>query len=122
MQAAVASAFVPPPGKPPYSYVFDLTGEVNHDRGEVVCTLLPLLSLIVDRIVSKIAIKLTFTVARIIALEAAKHNVKAYVRLQHPVYESSEKGSHDEKQDVKPVRPLDVWWHETLRTLAAIQG
>ena len=35
-QAAVASAFVPPPGMAPYSYVFDLTGEVSHDRGEVV--------------------------------------------------------------------------------------
>lgn len=70
----------------------------------------------------QIAIKLTFTVARIIALEAAKHNVKAYVRLQQPVYESSDKGPHDEKQDVKPVRPLDVWWHETLRTLASVQG
>ncbi|KAN0075363.1 hypothetical protein V8E55_011386 [Tylopilus felleus] len=102
--AAVASAFEPPPGKAPFSYVFDLTGEVNHDRGEVI------------------AIKLTFTVARIIALEAAKRNVKAYVRLQHPVYESSDKGTHDEKEDVKPVRPLHIWWHETLRMLASIQG
>ncbi|KAF8123778.1 hypothetical protein EV363DRAFT_1587130 [Boletus edulis] len=102
--SAVASAFEPPPGKPPFSYVFDLTGEVNHDRGEVI------------------AIKLTFTVARIIALEAAKRNVAAYVRLQQPVYESSDKGTHDEKEDVKPVRPLDVWWHETLRMLASIQG
>ena len=73
-------------------------------------------------IACQIAIKLTFTVARIIALEAAKHNVAAYVRLQHPVYESSDKGIHDEKEDVKPVRPLDVWWHETLRMLASIKG
>jgi len=35
-EAAVASAFDPPPGKASYSYVFDLTGEVNHDRSEVV--------------------------------------------------------------------------------------
>lgn len=35
-QAAVASAFDPPPGQAPYTYVFDLTGEVNHDRSEVV--------------------------------------------------------------------------------------
>ena len=119
-QAAVASAFDPPPGKPPFSYVFDLTGEVNHDRGEVVCRLS--VPLTVDYIAPQIAIKLTFTVARIIALEAAKRNVTTYVRLQQPVYESSDKGTHDEKEDVKPVRPLDVWWHETLRMLASIQG
>ncbi|KAG1730614.1 hypothetical protein EDB19DRAFT_1740297 [Suillus lakei] len=94
--SAVASAFDPPSGKAPYSYVFDLTGEVSHDRSEVI------------------AIKLTFTVARII--------VNAYVRLQQPVYETSDKGPHDEKEDVKPVRPLDVWWHETLRMLASIDG
>ncbi|KAG1749084.1 uncharacterized protein EDB91DRAFT_1112369 [Suillus paluster] len=101
--SVVASAFDPPPGKAPYSYVFDLTGEVNHDRSEVI------------------AIKLTFTVARIIGLEAARRKVKSYVRLQQPVYETSDKGPHDEKEDVKPVRPLDVWWHETLRMLASIE-
>lgn len=100
--SAVASAFDPPSGKAPYSYVFDLTGEINHDRSEVI------------------AIKLTFTVARIIGLEAARRKVNAYVRLQQPVYETSDKGPHDEKEDVKPVRPLDVWWHETLRMLASI--
>lgn len=102
--SAVASAFDPPSGKAPYSYVFDLTGEVSHDRSEVI------------------AIKLTFTVARIIGLEAARRKVNAYVRLQQPVYETSDKGPHDEKEDVKPVRPLDVWWHETLRMLASIDG
>ncbi|KAH7889931.1 hypothetical protein F5I97DRAFT_1941146 [Phlebopus sp. FC_14] len=101
--SAVASAFIPPAGKAPYTYVFDLTGEVAYDRGELI------------------AIKLTFNVARNVALEAAKRNVKAYVRLQHPVYETSDKGPHDENEDVKPVRPLDVWWHETLRMLASIE-
>lgn len=65
---------------------------------------------------------MTLTVSHIIGLEAAKRNVKAYARLQQPVYESADKGAHDEKEDVKPVRPLDVWWHETLRMLASIQG
>lgn len=102
--------------------MFDLTGEVNHDRGEVVRCLLTRPPTFPDIVASQIAIKLTFTVARIIALEAAKRNVKAYVRLQHPVYESSDKGTHDEKEDVKPVRPLHIWWHETLRMLASIQG
>lgn len=77
---------------------------------------------IANHVSSQIAIKLTFTVARIIALEAAKRKVTAYVRLQQPVYESSDKGPHDEKEDVKPVKPLDVWWHETLRMLASIEG
>ncbi|KAI6110046.1 hypothetical protein F5141DRAFT_1118342 [Pisolithus sp. B1] len=101
---AVASAFDPPTGKAPYTYVFDLTGEVNHDRGEVI------------------AIKMTFTVSRNIALEAAKRSVKAYVRLQQPVYETSDKGPLDEKEDVKPVKTLDIWWHETLRMLASIEN
>jgi hypothetical protein len=65
---------------------------------------------------------MTFTVSRTIAMEAAKRKVKAYVRLQQPVYESSDKGPHDEKEDVKPIRPLDVWWHETLRMLSSIEG
>ncbi|KAI6129162.1 hypothetical protein EV401DRAFT_2224860 [Pisolithus croceorrhizus] len=101
---AVASAFDPPTGRAPYTYVFDLTGEVNHDRGEVI------------------AIKMTFTVSRNIALEAAKRSVKAYVRLQQPVYETSDKGPLDEKEDVKPVKTLDIWWHETLRMLASIEN
>ncbi|KAI6036860.1 hypothetical protein BKA83DRAFT_4168342 [Pisolithus microcarpus] len=75
--SAVASAFDPPTGKAPVCLL-------NHDRGEVI------------------AIKMTFTVARNIALEAAKRNVKAYVRLQQPT--------------------LDIWWHETLRMLASIEN
>ncbi|KAH0830373.1 hypothetical protein J3R83DRAFT_1767 [Lanmaoa asiatica] len=107
---AVASAFDPPPGKAPYSYVFDLTGEVNHDRGEVI------------------AIKLTFTVARIIALEAAKRSVKAYVRLQQPVYESPDKGPHDEKEDVKPTESSSFcvaalfMVHPLVITVASVYG
>lgn len=65
---------------------------------------------------------MTFTVARNIALEAAKRNVKAYVRLQQPVYETPDKGPFDEKEDVKPVKTLDIWWHETLRMLASIEN
>jgi hypothetical protein len=65
-------------------------------------------------------IKTTFQVSRLVALEAARRNVKAYVRLQQPFYEVPEKGSHDEKEDAKPLPGVGVWWHETLRTLAAI--
>jgi hypothetical protein len=39
----------------------------------------------------------------------------------HPYYETSEKGSHDEKESVKPVGVRGIWWHETLRALAAIE-
>jgi hypothetical protein len=56
-----------------------------------------------------------------IGLEAAKRKVKSYVRLQHPFYETSTKGSHDEKEDVKPDGVAGTWWHETLRMLAAIE-
>ena len=48
--------------------------------------------------------------------------MKAYVRLQHPFYECKDKGSHDEKEDVKPDDTLGTWWHETLRALATIEG
>ncbi|KAG6832718.1 hypothetical protein H0H92_012290 [Tricholoma furcatifolium] len=104
--AVVASCFVPPEGQPPYEYVFDYTGEVRHDRTEMI------------------QINSTFNVARLIGLEAAKHNVKAYVRLQLPYYDtgSSSKSTHTEKEDIKPVDTLGTWWHETQRGLAAIEG
>jgi len=56
-----------------------------------------------------------------IGLEAAKRKVKTYVRVQHPFYETVSKGSHSEKEDVKPVGTIGIWWHETLRMLAAIE-
>ena len=34
--ATIASNFDPPEGEAPYDYVFDLTGEVRHDRSEMV--------------------------------------------------------------------------------------
>ena len=60
--------------------------------------------------------------ARLIGEEAARRNVKAYVRLQQPWYECSEKGLHDEKEDVKPYGVIGTWWHESLRILGAIEG
>ena len=59
--------------------------------------------------------------ARLIGLEAARRKVKAYVRLQHPFYDTSEKGSANEKVDIKPAGTLGIWWHETLRVLGAIE-
>ena len=70
----------------------------------------------------QVQIKNTFGVARLVGLEAARRKVKAYVRIQHPFYECKEKGKHDEKEDVKPDDVLGIWWHETLRMLASIDG
>jgi len=102
--ATVASCFEPSEGQEPFSYVFDLTGEVQWDRSE------------------EVQIERTFNVARLIGQEAARRNVQAYVRIQHPFYECNEKGDHDEKANVKPDEVLGTWWHETLRALAAIEN
>jgi hypothetical protein len=71
----------------------------------------------------QIQITSTCNVARLIGLEAAKRKVKAYARVQHPLYETStsSKESHDEKEDAKPIGTIGTWWHETLRMLAAIE-
>lgn len=53
--------------------------------------------------------------------EAAKRKVKAYIRMQHAFYETPAKGTHDEKEDVKPAGTIGIWWHETLRVLASIE-
>ncbi|KDQ60618.1 hypothetical protein JAAARDRAFT_204453 [Jaapia argillacea MUCL 33604] len=100
--ATVSSVFDPPAGRDQYSYVFDFTGEPRHDRHEDV------------------QIASTLNVARLVGQEAARRRVKAYVRLQLPFYNTPEKGSHEEKEDIKPVGAHGIWWHETLRTLAAI--
>ncbi|ETW85694.1 hypothetical protein HETIRDRAFT_407618 [Heterobasidion irregulare TC 32-1] len=102
--AIVSSVFDPPEGQPPYSVVFDLTGDVAHDRPE------------------QLQIGYTCNVARLVGLESARRKVKSYVRLQMPWYECSEKGTHDEKEDPKPLGVLGTWWHETLRILGAIEG
>lgn len=62
----------------------------------------------------------TFNVARNVGHEASKRRVKAYVRLMQPYYETPEKGSHTEKVDIKPLKNIGTWWHESLRALAAI--
>jgi hypothetical protein len=46
--------------------------------------------------------------------------VKAYVRAVWPFYECSEKGTHDEKEDPKPLSVAGTWWHESMRILGAI--
>ena len=63
----------------------------------------------------------TVDVARLLGQEAAKRNVKAYVCVTHPFYETPEKGTHDEKESIKPSGVRGVWWHEALRVLADIE-
>ena len=70
---------------------------------------------------TQIQIGHTFKVARLVALEAARRKVQAYVRIQHPFYNCKESGQHDEKAEVKPEGVVGTWWHETLRALGAIQ-
>ncbi|KAI0934471.1 hypothetical protein AcV5_006302 [Taiwanofungus camphoratus] len=101
--STVASCFDPSEGQEAYTYVFDLTGEIQWDRPE------------------KVQVANTFKVARLIGLEAARRKVVAYVRIQHPFYECKEKGTHDEKEDIKPDGVLGTWWHETVRALGAIE-
>jgi len=70
---------------------------------------------------SKIQINATANVALMIGTEAAKRDVKAYVRLQLPFYDTGKKIA-TEKDDVKPFDgPIGVWWHEALRMLAGIE-
>jgi len=102
--AMVSSVFDPPDGQSPYSFVFDLTGEIRHDRPQ------------------EVQIQHTFNISRHVGLESAKRNVKAFVRLQHAFYETSDKGNHDEKEDIKPLGVQGTWWHETLRMLGSIEG
>ncbi len=70
----------------------------------------------------KVQINHTCNVARLIGEEAARRKVKAYVRLQQPWYETPDKGSHEEKEDIKPQGVIGTWWHESLRILGAIEG
>ncbi|EIM90215.1 NAD-P-binding protein [Stereum hirsutum FP-91666 SS1] len=102
--ATVSRMFDPPEGQAPYTYVFDLTGDIVVDRPEAIY------------------INHTCNVTRLLGLEAAKRNIKAFVRLQQPFYECSEKGSHEEKDDVKPNGVVGTWWHESLRILGAVGG
>ena len=125
LPAIVSSAFDPPAGQDPYSLVFDLTGEVAHDRPEKVrlCIWHNLAAYKISLLLCtfKVQINHTCHVARLIGEEAARRNVKAYVRLQQPWYET-DKGSHEEREEIKPQGVIGTWWHESLRILGAIEG
>lgn len=69
----------------------------------------------------QVQIQHTLSIARLIGEEADKREVKAYVRVTQPFYDTPEKGGHSEKETVKPSGVRGVWWHETLRVLASIE-
>ncbi|KAJ8093315.1 hypothetical protein PM082_020801 [Marasmius tenuissimus] len=98
----VHSMFDPPEGQPPYDYVFDLTGEIRPDRTDTI------------------QVSTTCNVAKSLGQEAAKRNVKSYIRVTLPFYETPSKGASVEK-DLKPHGTIGTWWHETLRILGAIE-
>lgn len=68
----------------------------------------------------KIIVSGTCETARLIATEAARRNVKAYVRLQHPFYTTGSSPAQ-EKDDIKPEGKYGTWWHETLRIVGSIK-
>lgn len=122
----VRKMFEPPEGQAAYTYVFDLTGEIGRDRSPMVRPPSTSYSSVISNMdflyLLQFHVEKTAKVAQLIGLEAARRKVMAYIRLQRPLYETSEKGSHDEKEVMKPLGFQGVWWHETLRILAAIEG
>lgn len=119
--AVVASCFEPPAGQSAFDYVIDLTGEARFDRTEQVGPWLYMRGTDWLAFRTQIHISSTFQVARLLGLEAEKRKVKAYVRIAPATYESQDKGSHDEKEDVKPLGDMGIWMHESLRCLGAMK-
>ena len=62
----------------------------------------------------------TVKLAYSIGLEAAKHNVAAYVRVIGPYYETPNDKATEEKDNLKPKGIRGLWWHESIRMLAGI--
>lgn len=99
----IPQVFEPPTGIPRYEFVFDFTGEVWTDRSE------------------EIVISFTCRIAKLVAEEAARQKVKAYVRVHQPYYKTLGKSPQDEKGGIEPWGAIGLWWHETLRILGAIK-
>ncbi|KAF9262204.1 hypothetical protein L218DRAFT_1042950 [Marasmius fiardii PR-910] len=96
------SMFDPPEGQAAYDYVFDLTGEIRPDRTDMI------------------QVNTTCNVSKSLGQEAAKREVKAYIRVTLPFYETPNKEPTSEK-DIKPHGTIGTWWHETLRVVGAIE-
>jgi nucleoside-diphosphate-sugar epimerase len=93
------------PNGQPYTHVLDLTGETAFDRP------------------AEIQISQTLNVSLNIAKEAAKHNVRAYFRSLHPVYDHDTEKKQYKEEDAdgwKPFGTRGVWWHETMRAVGSV--
>jgi len=101
VESAVNKTFDPPEGVEPFSYVFDLTGQIQVSRA------------------AEVHIDQTAIPAFLLGQEATKRKVKAYVRITAPYYQTSlDKTAHDESDQLKPSDPAGTWYHEALRILA----
>lgn len=121
--ATIAKVFEPPEGGKPFDYVFDCTGDTTFDRPNEVRAFLQRLNPVrmANAIfITKIQRDHTAKLSYAIGLEAAKRNVKAYVRTIGPYYESSNDKPAEEKEELKPRGVRGQWWHEGLRMLAGI--
>ncbi|KAG8899046.1 hypothetical protein FRB99_006963 [Tulasnella sp. 403] len=102
--ANVTKVFDPPEGVAPFSYVFDCTGDTTFDRP--------------NEIQRDHTAKLAYSLGQ----EAARRNVKAYVRVTGPYYDFPNDKKADEKENPKPKGVRGVWWHAALRMLAGIEN
>lgn len=103
-EGPVSKSFDPPEGVEPFSYVFDLTGQIHIARAV------------------EMHIEQTAVPAYLLGREASKRKVKAYVRITAPYYQTSlDKTAHDESDVIKPSDPIGTWYHEALRILASFE-
>ncbi|KAL7414050.1 hypothetical protein BDY24DRAFT_387408 [Mrakia frigida] len=105
VSSTVTSVFDPPPGKEAFTIVYDLTGERDSSRPEIM------------------HMTQTAQLAAGLGAEAQRRKVDAYVRVSYPYYKmsGSEKGGHKESSSkLVPDEGRGQWRHEASRALANI--
>jgi len=88
-----------------YDHVIDFSGNILYDRP------------------SSVQIAHTFKVALTIAQEAAKRQVKAYIRILGPFYNHNDNQKRPKEEDEKGWRPWGkrgVWWLEMVRAIGSV--
>ncbi|EJT98406.1 hypothetical protein DACRYDRAFT_24484 [Dacryopinax primogenitus] len=103
MPERLPTVFDPPSNGRPWDLVFDFLGEVVFDTSE------------------RTQILQTYRASVNCGIEAARRGtVKAYVRLTWGFYHCTWDRLHTEDEMLEPDGVRGLWWHETLRSLAAI--
>jgi hypothetical protein len=72
---------------------------------------------------AEVQISQTLKVSSLIANEAAKRQIKAYLRFLPSFYKTADPNAKYVEQDPegwKPMGTRGVWWHETIRTIGSI--